>query len=118
NEVVTDPSSRLGLHPGALRLQFPGLAISLRATGGQVLLAVIFLVEQARVLLDAIVRTLVRLGLTRRNLLEWETAATTERRLGSDFLSFSLTMWPAPFLAVSLACLIAVVRAEALPAAL
>ena len=42
-----------------------------------------FLAYRAVLLLDAIVRTLVRLFVTRRKLLEWETAASTEQRLGS-----------------------------------
>ena len=41
-----------------------------------------------RLLLDAIVRTLARLFVTRRKLLEWETAASTEQRLGTDLAHF------------------------------
>jgi cyclic beta-1,2-glucan synthetase len=107
---------RLGLRPqpGAWRLQLRDLALCLRATGGQVLLTTVFLAEQARLLFDAVARTLIRLGLTRRHLLEWETAATTERRLGLDLASFLLTMWPAPVLAAGAAILTWSVRPEAL----
>ena len=49
---------------------------------------------------DAIVRTLVRLFVTRRKLLEWETAASTEQRLGTGLRDFIAEMWPAPALAV------------------
>ena len=45
----------------------------------QVGLAVAFLPHQAWISADAIVRTLWRLAVTRRNLLEWQTASQTER---------------------------------------
>jgi cyclic beta-1,2-glucan synthetase len=67
----------------------PGLAVRvhLRAVGGDVLLAVsqtllliAFLPQYAWVMSDAIVRTLFRLGVSRRNLLEWATAAQEHAR--------------------------------------
>ena len=50
----------------------------------QVLLDVTFLAHHAWLMVDAIVRTLVRLLVTRRHLLEWQTAAQVkaERDLG------------------------------------
>jgi cyclic beta-1,2-glucan synthetase len=117
NELVATGRLLVRPQPGAWRLQLRDLAVSLRATGGQVLLTVAFLADQARLLVDAIVRTLIRLGLARRNLLEWETAATTERRLGMDFLSFTLSMWQAPLLAVVAGILVLVLRPEAFPLA-
>jgi cyclic beta-1,2-glucan synthetase len=47
-----------------------------------VLFAFVFLLHQALVTLDAIIRTLVRLVVTHKKLLEWETAAEAE--LGSQ----------------------------------
>ncbi|HUY14210.1 MAG TPA: glucoamylase family protein [Terriglobia bacterium] len=49
-------------------------------TAGQldVFMLLAFLAHQTLVTLDAIVRTLIRLTITRRRLLEWETAAETE----------------------------------------
>jgi cyclic beta-1,2-glucan synthetase len=49
------------------------------ASLGRWLLTVVFLPYSALVSLDAIVRTLVRLTITRRHLLEWTSAAHTER---------------------------------------
>ena len=66
---------------------------------------------------DAIARTLVRLLVTRRKLLEWETAASTEQRLGTGLRDFIAGMWPAPALAVAIAVLVAVLRPAALWAA-
>ena len=66
---------------------------------GQTLLAVVFLADQARLMCDAVVRTLARLLVTRRRLLEWETAASAEQRLGTG-LAISclacgeLSLWP------------------------
>src|SRR5262249_9792068 len=70
------------------------------STAGQVLLAAVFLADQARQAVDAIARTLARLSVTRCNLLEWETAATTERRLGTGFWHSCLYTWPSSALAV------------------
>ncbi len=57
----------------------------LRATGSdvqvaalQVLLAITVLAHQARYMTDAVVRTFVRLYVTKRNLLEWVAAAQVE----------------------------------------
>ena len=51
------------------------LAGDLRQAAAQTFFAVAFLPDHARRMLDAIVRTLVRLYRTRRRLLEWTTAA-------------------------------------------
>jgi cyclic beta-1,2-glucan synthetase len=84
-------------------------------TAAQGLLSFIFLIEQARLAVDAVGRTLYRLELSRRKLLEWETAASTERRLGSSLQDFCRIMWPTSFLALSLALLVLAVRPASLP---
>ncbi|HWZ59243.1 MAG TPA: glucoamylase family protein [Gemmatimonadaceae bacterium] len=63
----------------------------------QYMLAVIFLPHQAAVSADAIVRTLWRLLVTRRNLLEWQTASQVERLEGSSGKPVEVwrRMWPA-----------------------
>ncbi|PYO10032.1 MAG: carbohydrate-binding protein [Gemmatimonadetes bacterium] len=50
--------------------------------GQQFTLAVVFLPHQAVVSADAILRTLYRLFISHRNLLEWQTASQVERALG------------------------------------
>ncbi|HMB07044.1 MAG TPA: glycosyltransferase family 2 protein, partial [Isosphaeraceae bacterium] len=87
------------------------------ATVGQVAMTVAFLANQARLLVDATVRTLGRLFLTRQRLLEWETAASTEHRLGTGLRQFWVTMWPAPTLAVAIAVAVGLVHLAALGAA-
>jgi cellobiose phosphorylase len=66
----------------------------------QVALAIVFLPHQAWVSADAIVRTLWRLGVTKRNLLEWQTASQAEQALsGATAVTWRL-MWPAVAVAV------------------
>jgi cyclic beta-1,2-glucan synthetase len=103
---------------GSWLLQFRDLRISVTDTAGQTLLSIVFLAEQARQCLDAVTRTLYRLIVSHRRLLEWETAAATERRLGTDIAHFWSVMWPASALAMALGVLVSWARPQALPAAL
>jgi cyclic beta-1,2-glucan synthetase len=78
----------------------------------QFTLAVTFLPHQAVVSADAIVRTLLRLFVTKRNLLEWQTASQVERSLG---LGAQREVWRRmwPVIAVSLALLLGIVLKDA-----
>src|SRR5204862_6581507 len=68
----------------------------------QFALAVVFLPHQAVVSADAIIRTLYRLLISHRNLLEWQTASQVERALGvGSQLETWRKMW-----AVTLLCLV------------
>ena len=86
-------------------------------TAGQSALAIVFLADQSRLLIDAIVRTLWRILVSRKHTLEWETAAAAEARLGDGLRYFVHTMWPAPVLALLLGGLVAAVAPANLPAA-
>ena len=72
----------------------------LAATAGQCFLGLVFLGELCFTMLDAAGRTLWRLFITRRDLLEWESAAAAEKRLGNTFESFLRTMWPVSLFSV------------------
>jgi len=85
---------------------------------GEILLDVAFLAYRSVFLVTAAARTLVRLFVTRRKLLEWETAHSTERRLKDGITDFFVTMWPGPVLALALAIWLAARNPGALPAAL
>jgi cyclic beta-1,2-glucan synthetase len=100
------------------RLPLRSLRENLGHTAGQVLISLVMLAEQARIMLDAIGRTLARLWVTRRRLLDWETAATTERRLGARFGDFCISMAPTSIGAATLGVLVGLVAPPALPAAL
>ena len=64
------------------------LGADLRLAGAQTVLSVAFLPDHAWRMGDAIVRTLVRLFLTRRHLLEWTTAAQSAASPRLDLLDF------------------------------
>jgi len=61
----------------------------------QFALAIAFLLHQAVVSADAIIRTLTRLFITKRNLLEWQTASQVERAMGKGSArEVWRKMWP------------------------
>lgn len=83
----------------------------------QVFVMLVLLPQKTFVQLDAIIRTLARLALTHRNLLEWETAAEAEgsaRRKSAVEIYLALTSWFALAVGVSLFAF----RPAALPAAI
>jgi len=61
----------------------------------QLALAVVFLPHQAWTSADAIVRTIWRMAVSQRHLLEWQTASQIERRMGSSPRTAWRGMWPA-----------------------
>ena len=80
--------------------------VDLRSSVGQAALLVAFLPHQAFMATDAIVRTQYRLFVSRRHMLEWETAAAADRRLGNDVASLARIMAPA--------CIVALLGAAAI----
>ena len=85
-----------------LRDHFRSERDNLASSLHQVLLHSAFLAHQSVVMVDAIGRTLVRL-VTKRHLLEWETAADTAARLQGEWPLVLRRMWVAPVMAVLLA---------------
>lgn len=59
----------------------------------QIILMFIFLPYRGYLMCDAILRTIGRLVFTKRNMLEWETAADAEKRLRNDLKSYISRMW-------------------------
>jgi cyclic beta-1,2-glucan synthetase len=86
----------------------------------QVVLDITMLAYQAWQMVHAIGLTLVRRVITRRRLLEWETAAATSSRLGrrGDLRSFAADMWVGPLVSVALLAILLAVRREAIGTAL
>jgi len=64
----------------------------------------LFLPFQAFIMLDAIIRSVYRQVISHRYLLEWETAADTEKRLDASYKTMVCTMWPV-ILFVLVACI-------------
>ena len=92
----------------------------LRALGGDVAIAVAhvglglaFLAHQASLMVDAILRTLARLYVTHRNLLEWTTAAQAKASHDLDLAGFYRQMAGSVAIATGSAALVLVVKPDA-----
>src|SRR5437899_6902216 len=86
--------------------------------GSQIGLTITMLTHQAWLMSDAIVRTLVRVYVTHRRLLEWVTAAQAKAGLRHDLRGFCRRMGGGVALAAGAAGAVAWGRPEAWPAAL
>jgi cyclic beta-1,2-glucan synthetase len=76
-------------------------------------LSVAFLPHQAAVSADAIVRTLIRLFFTKRNLLEWQTASQVERAMASgSSIEIWRRMWPVAAISLTLLAGVALLVSE------
>jgi cyclic beta-1,2-glucan glucanotransferase len=84
-------------------LHVRSLAASVGRQFGQILITMVFLPYDAYVSTDAIVRTLVRIFVTRRRLLEWVTSGEEAKAAGQGLGGFYAAMWFEPFLAVAMA---------------
>ncbi len=93
---------------------FRGWKENLTSMGGQALLSLAFLPDQARSAIDAIVRTLYRQFVSRERMLEWETAASTEQRLGGGLRDFARSMWQASAVALLILAAVAWLRPSSL----
>ncbi|HEV8362226.1 MAG TPA: glucoamylase family protein, partial [Gemmatimonadaceae bacterium] len=71
----------------------------------QLALAVTFLPHQAWISADAIVRTLWRLFVTKRKLLEWRAASVVERATPGTLRHVGQVMWPAVAMTVAIVAL-------------
>jgi cyclic beta-1,2-glucan synthetase len=107
---------------GPARVYVRGAMEDLGAASAQAFLMLVFLPYHAWEMLDAIARTLVRLVITQRRLLDWETAAAQVARTAglsqSGLRSFYLAMAASPLAALILGALVASVRPGALGLAL
>ena len=81
---------------------YAGIGRDATAATMQFALAVIMLPHQAVVALDAIIRTISRLLVTRRRLLEWQTASQVEALTVNQRQSVWRVMWPSVALSVVL----------------
>jgi len=82
----------------------------------QVICALAFLPYEAYYSLDAVSRTLTRLAVTKRNLLQWRTSTDAEQGTRSDLFATLRTMWIAPVVALLLAGYLVRFRPDSLPA--
>ena len=107
---------------GPARVHLRGVLEDLAAAGAQALLTLVLLAQRAWETIHAIALTLVRMAVTQRRLLEWETAASQAARaaglLSEGVRSFVVQMAASPLVAVSVLALTAATRPRALPLAL
>lgn len=66
----------------------------------QVFLIFCFLPYNAYLMLDAIIRTIYRLTVSKRRLLEWQTAADVEAKLGKKLNNFIREMYPGSLISI------------------
>ena len=84
----------------------------------QAVLAVICLAFQACMNLDAIVRSLTRMVITRRHLLQWQASRSVERRASASASAFFRNMWTGPAIAIAGLIALILLRHQAVPTAL
>ncbi|CAN5592842.1 glucoamylase family protein [soil metagenome] len=94
-----------------------GVGVSGTRTLGQILLALAFLPYDAFISLDAIARTLFRMLVTRKRLLEWTTFSEAARRARAGVAEFYAQMWIAPSSAMAGGLLLSVMPQAQFPAA-
>ncbi len=84
---------------------------------GQIFLTLAFLPYDAFISLDAIGRTLLRVLVTHKRLLQWQTSGDSERATRADLAGFYATMWVAPVVALATGIFLAIVQPTQLPLA-
>jgi cyclic beta-1,2-glucan synthetase len=91
--------------PWAMHIREAGAACGRQL--GQIFLTLAFLPYDAFVSLDAIGKTLLRLLVTRKRLLEWQDSSNVEQTARTDLGSFFRTMWIAPAVALGMGTILA-----------
>ena len=118
--VYAHVTTSLLLHPRGIpwTSHFWSVWGDMRTNTAQVALTITFLPHQAYLMVDAILRTLYRKFISHHHLLEWTTAAQSERASADDRAAVFRFMWPTEAIVVIAAALIVVLRPAALPVAL
>jgi cellobiose phosphorylase len=84
SETVVSPSKGISLS---------GKIVGFRNVVEQFFLILSFLPHQAYLMLDAIVRTIYRVFVSKKNLLQWQTAADAEAASAKTFVGYLKSMW-------------------------
>jgi cyclic beta-1,2-glucan synthetase len=100
------------------RSHFRGVLSDLTLGLEQIALTVILLAYQAWLMSDAILRTLARISVTRRNLLQWITAAQAKSAVDLDIVGIYKRMFASVALALAALLTVIFVRHTALSAAI
>ncbi len=93
------------------------IRVALRSAGRHFMrafLSLAWLPHEAYYSLDAIVRTLWRMGVSRRHLLQWKPSSEVERDSRNDLPALYRAMWIGPLLSLAIAVFLSVSRAGVL----
>jgi cyclic beta-1,2-glucan synthetase len=96
----------------SLRSRMTLFVQDLYQAGGQVMASFTFLADAAWQMTDAVVRTLLRIFITRRHLLEWTTAAQSAGGSRLEIVGFYRMMWPSLCTALVMTTVIFVVQSS------
>lgn len=72
----------------------------IRAANAQVALRIVFIADSACLMVDAIARSLYRLFVSHKLMLEWRTAASVQSNAQGSILAYYRNMWHAPAIAL------------------
>jgi cellobiose phosphorylase len=84
-------------------ISLSGKLLSIKPKVEQFFLIFSFLPYQGYLMLDAVIRTLHRLFISKRNLLEWQTAADVEAKSGRTLKDYLRYMWAGSGIAIAIA---------------
>lgn len=82
------------------RAHFYSLWSDVRSANAQVALRIVFIADSAFMMIDAIVRSIYRLFVSRKLMLEWRTAASIQSSAQGSPQDYYRSMWHAPVAAV------------------
>ncbi|MDQ3666519.1 MAG: hypothetical protein M3410_08055 [Acidobacteriota bacterium] len=82
-----------------------------------ILFSIIFLAQGAYIVIDAISRTIYRVYVSRKNLLDWTTTAQTETEGNNTVHNVFRFVWPALLIALACSVLVHIIRPGALKVA-
>jgi cyclic beta-1,2-glucan synthetase len=114
--VYAHVTSGLLIHPRGVpwTSHFWSIWGDLRTNTAQIALEIVFLAHQAVLMVDAIARTAYRKLISKRYLLEWVTAASSESASKHNLPAFIRFMWPALALVLVVSGLVFSVRTRSL----
>ncbi|PZU45049.1 MAG: glycosyl transferase [Sphingomonas sp.] len=99
----------------SLRAHLGAVATDIANAWGTLSLQIVTLADQAWRMLDAIIRTLLRLFITKRHLLEWTTAAQASASPHPSIPQFMRFMWPSLALTLGFGALALLLQPVVLP---
>jgi cyclic beta-1,2-glucan synthetase len=82
------------------RAHFYSVWSDIRSANAQVALRIVFIADSAFMMLDAIIRSVYRLFVSRKMMLEWRTAASIQSSAQGSPQAYYRSMWHAPLAAV------------------